>query len=196
MVEELVKMYVITNGKNYVSFDVNNNFTPTTNIKNARKYTEEKAKNVLKNFPKSLQNLNYYLEEYEIVDENTKNQVSIILNTDTDKTLKDMAEVIKKFESYMQSISSFKQILSIQLSNIDKEIEDILHDCEFNSYNASKGYLVYKKMHDARVKRRKIKNYLEAIGYLESMTGKDYIAQNGSKSILGMLERKYSLRTN
>ena len=80
------------------------------------------------------------------------------------------------------------------MSRVDAEIEDILHAAEFYSLNACEGYKLYKMLRNARIRRRKLKDYIEVVGYIEGATGKELAEGKGSKSILGKMSREYKPR--
>lgn len=94
----------------------------------------------------------------------------------------------------MQDIGKKRDTLTYELSKVDAEIEDILHAAEFYNLNACEGYKLYKMLRDARIKRRKLKDYIEVVGYIERATGKDFANNVGSKSILGKETREYTPR--
>lgn len=53
-----------------------------------------------------------------------------------------------------------------ELKRVDSEICDIEHAAEFYNLSASQGYKIYKMLHDARVRRREIKNRLHLIQWI------------------------------
>jgi len=50
-----------------------------------------------------------------------------------------------------------------ETSKTDLMIQDMLHNIEFNTFNASQGYKLAKQIKDIRVERRKYKEELEAM---------------------------------
>ena len=86
--------------------------------------------------------------------------------------------------------------IGIQLSTVDKEIQDELHFLEFNRLGAAEGYLVYQRLRELRTKRRNVKDSAIIATYLtELLCG---ITQNKLSDFHSRLEklrsRKYKLR--
>ncbi len=134
---------------------------------------KDKLINISKSLPKTIQNLGeFYLtyeetdgellkksNEYEFISEDTKQKITILTNT--------FKEINADFES-----------LSIELSNQDKAIQDILHYIEFNNFSASKGYALAKEIQKIRNKRRKIKIKLDILSEIKSQDVKGFINGN------------------
>lgn len=183
-------IYVITNGRNWLKIGDNQKIMACSNIDSAKRFTFDKANNLLQNLPKSMKNLGWRLEPCKSSTDN----IGRIYGIDSEATLTEMANKVKEFESYMDEISKVRDSLTFELSQVDAEIEDILHAAEFYKLNACEGYKLYKMLKDRRIKRRKLKNYIEAVGHIEAKTGKDFASGQGSKSILGMNNREYNPR--
>ena len=132
-----------------------------------------------------MKNLGYYIEPDNYLN-------SIVIDEDID--ISNILFKVKNFEECMEDITKKRDALKHEMSIIDSEIEDILHAAEFYNLNACEGYKLYKMLHECRVKRRKIKDYIEVVGYIENITGKEFAAETGSKSILGKMKREYRPR--
>ena len=183
-----MEMYVITNGKNFLGYQGTKLVTFSQKEK-AQKFTPDKAKNFMNSLPKTLKNLGY---KAELDEDNTITEKKVIELTDNANY--EILEKIKEFEAYINRLGVNRDNLSFELSKIDGEIEDLLHAAEFFNLNASEGYKLYKMLHDKRVKRRKIKDYIEIVDYIKKINGKEFAENKGSKSILGMLTRNYKPR--
>lgn len=63
-----------------------------------------------------------------------------------------------------------------QLSNLEAQEQDLLHDIELNDFSRSEKKSFAEKLHDLRVKRRNVKDELELIEIITK------IAKNGTNS--------------
>lgn len=182
-------LFIITNGSGYIYYDKNQKMATTNKRELAKRFTKEKAENFMKNLAGTMKNLGYRMEP-----DNETNQVIEQVISDTDESIAEILTQVRSFESYMQDIGKKRDTLTYELSKVDAEIEDILHASEFYNLNACEGYKLYKMLRDARIKRRKLKDYIEVVGYVERATGKDFANNVGSKSILGKETREYTPR--
>lgn len=182
-------LYVITNGFNYISYDKNQKMTVVSKKELAKRFTQTKAENFVKNLTGPMKNLGYHIES----DVET-NQLIEQTSNEADKEIQNILSQVQEFESYMQEIGKKRDALTYEMSKVDAEIEDILHAAEFYNLNACEGYKLYKMLREARIKRRKLKDYIEVVGYVENTTGKELAENKGSKSILGKMTREYTPR--
>ena len=184
-------LYVITNGSSYVGIDSNQQIATVSKVEFAKRFTKLKAGNVLNNLPKPMKNLGYRIEP-----DNQTNQVVEKAVSELDDSINNILAQVQEFESYMKEIGNKRDVLTYEMSKIDAEIEDILHAAEFYNLNACEGYKLYKMLHNARIRRRKLKDYIEVVGYIEGATGKELAEGKGSKSILGKMSREYKPRVS
>lgn len=182
-------LYLITNGRNYLGIDNKQQLTTVSTREKAKRFTKEKAENVLQNLPKTMKNIGYFITP----DEESNSIIEIALS-EMENGIYDILTKVQEFESYVQDIGKRRDILTYELSKVDAEIEDILHAAEFYNLNACEGYKLYKMLKERRIKRRQLKDYIEVVGYVECSTGKDFANGLGSKSILGTTTRKYQPR--
>lgn len=182
-----MKLYIITNGNgNYLTLSPTNSITTTSKLSLAQRYSKEKASNVMRNLPNTLKNIGFHIEE-DI-------EANILLAekySNLSEKENEILEKVKDFESYLKEIGKIRDDLAEELSTVDQQIEDILHAAEFYNLNACEGYKLYKMLHEKRVRRRELKNFIEKVGFIEGCTGKDLAGNRGSKSILGTQNRKY-----
>lgn len=95
--------------------------------------------------------------------------------------------------SIYNKINEDFQSLNKELSQIDLYIQDILHKIENIKFNACEGYKFAKMIHEARIKRRTIKNELEPLFLLKQFTNKNLQSlKNAQKTIV----KKDNLLTN
>lgn len=182
-------LYVITNGSNYISYDKNQKITVVSKKELAKRFTQTKAENFVKNLTGPMKNLGYHIES----DVETNKLIEQTSN-EADKEIQNILSQVQEFESYMQEIGKKRDALTYEMSKVDAEIEDILHAAEFYNLNACEGYKLYKMLREARIRRRRLKDYIEVVGYVENTTGKELAENKGSKSILGKMTREYTPR--
>lgn len=108
----------------------------------------------------------------------------------------NILDKIKDISEFAQQLEKRKSCLNSMLSKIDLEIVDIEHAAEFYELNAAQGYKIYKLLHDARIKRRAIKNELEEINLCLGTNIQSINLTNIEKSIIGLSNRKYTPRIN
>lgn len=93
-------------------------------------------------------------------------------------------EIIRKnFEKAYSDIVTYKEEIYKQLTDVELELCDCEHACEFFRYNASKGYKLYSMIRDRRIRRRYLKNE-----YKKAMTILNMSYQN---IVDGKLERVF-----
>lgn len=110
---------------------------------------------------------------------------------------KKQAENIQKC-SFLNGLASDalrrKEELNQKLSNIDKEICDLLHYIEFCNLNAAQGYKVYKMLKERRIIRRSIKNELNVLNIILSKKISETATDEINKCVAGMDKRTYEPR--
>lgn len=80
------------------------------------------------------------------------------------QTISDIEEKLdwnlirKNFEKAYSDVVTYKDEIYKQLTDVELELCDCEHACEFFRYNASKGYKLYSMIRDRRIKRRYLKN--------------------------------------
>lgn len=136
-----------------------------------------------------MKNLGYYMEP----DEESNEFIEQAVNK-ANGEINDILIKVQEFEEYVRELCKKRDALTFEMSKIDSEIEDILHAAEFYNLNACEGYKLYKMLRDCRIRRRKIKDYIEVVGYIENATGKDFSNGIGSKSIINKTTREYAPR--
>lgn len=184
--------YVICNEENNLYlFAGKGSQTLVSGIENATTWSKiNTANNVLKNISKILSSQNlkvkYVAQKNNIVSEPAMpNELDY-----------DILEKVNEIGSLARKAEHRKVYLLEKIQMIDLEIVDIEHAAEFYNLNASQGYQLYKMLHDARVKRRELKNELEKISLFLGTTISSDKMENLSKGIIGMDNRKYTPRVN
>ena len=111
-------------------------------------------------------------------------------------------KVEQQFEDKKYSLKAFIDSmddsgqLSIDLSQVDKELEDMKHYIEFSCLNAAEGYKAFKKMQDLLLKRRTIKDKMNFAQVLDQRK----IDKASLQAVLTYLEnmgnRSYEVRVD
>ena len=70
----------------------------------------------------------------------------------------DWDKVCKEFEKAYKEIATYKDEVRKRLDEVEMELCDCEHACEFFKYNAAKGYELYSMIRDRRIKRRYLKD--------------------------------------
>lgn len=83
-------------------------------------------------------------------------------------TYSETIDTIKELNKIINVLRDMQTETNREMSEIDKEITDIEHAAEFYNLNAAQGYKLYKMLHDARVKRREIKNKHDILQWVMS----------------------------
>lgn len=151
--------------------------------------TQKKANNIYMMMPE------FYRRRchVQMIDENTPRKY-VITNEDEEF---DSAEWQSHLEVIMQvtsRVSDRQEYLNVCMSEIDKEITDLEHFIEFNNLNAYHGYLAYRRMRDALLRRRKIKDELFAVSQIKNCIPDKTALVNVQKSIIGLDNRSYTPR--
>lgn len=196
--------YVITNGTLYI-----NDKNKPVKIEKARFFQNKTmADKVFKSsISKVLKNLGFHVEEYvenSISDDNniinTTNSIDTdFIDTDNNKSenklnIADLQKALLEVSAQINLLKDNKKVFADKLSELDKEIDDILHFIEFNNFSACNGYKLCKALKKLRLHRRKMKDNLEIIGVLESHTLINVSLGHTNNAIAGLDGRKYTPR--
>ena len=80
------------------------------------------------------------------------------------------------------------------MHNVELEIVDIEHAAEFQTLNVCKGYKIYKKLHEARIKRRIYKDEIQKINLSLGCSMNSSSIEKLQKCITGIDNKKYAPR--
>lgn len=70
----------------------------------------------------------------------------------------DWEQIRKNFEKTYTDVVEYKNAIYQKLTDVEDELCDCEHACEFFRYNAAKGYKLYSMIRDRRIRRRYLKN--------------------------------------
>ena len=192
--------YIIKDDKGNYVVQSSDGIDTTTDKAKATKWSKEsKATNCKKTLPDK--RLFRNMRVVEIAEEEPK-QPSVSVSNPVKQTLKvahvePVSDLIGKANEMIAMGKQLSQrcvYLNQKLSEVDLEISDIEHAAEFYTLSASEGYKIYKMLHDARVRRRNIKNEMDQILMLRRTTLNEGVLQSLKHQIAKMENPTYKPR--
>lgn len=198
--------WVITNGKNYVAKDKDGKSKTTPSLACALRFADRKAvDNYCKSLPKSLKNLCYYptfvqdeIEQQEADVEEPALHKTITVASPAevlDQSILDPETFTTKIQSFQEFVASAmrqRPLLVDAQKHAEAEIKDIEHAVEFYNYNAAEGYMMFRKLKDARMRRRQYKDAIAWIDIFMESNPRPVAEANTVNRIRGMQHRQYS----
>ena len=167
----------------------------------ATKFTLAKANNIIQNAVKPMQRYQFILKEAtnepEIEDEYFDLGKDEYIQTRFDHMDTDWNDYIEDLIGFSSQLKQYRVNLNYMLSEVDKEICDIMHYIEFNNLDAAKGYKVYKMLKDCRLRRRKIKDEHEKVNAAIQVLANDELIdkmRTALKQMRGLDQRLYTPR--
>lgn len=172
--------YVITNNSRNIFIKLDDYGKAVTCVKSAaQKFSDQKAKNILSSLPKTLKKFHFTMVAMpdESEEDSTKSEVKVIAEKKIIRSngyvvpneVSDWVQRFKSFNGLVVDATVRKNELFEQLSNIDKELSNCLHEIELTkSKNACDGYKEYKKIKNVLEKRRIIKDELAVVQSISS----------------------------
>lgn len=191
--------YVITDGTRWIMKDRKGKYLPTSFVTLADLYTKKQADAICNNsLSKALRGI-FHVEK---VNDVIPKQIKPVTEKDIDETEKVM--VSENIQHWLNKVSDLnglanealnrKDELVQSLSNIDKELCDVLHYIEFCNLNAAQGYKAYKMIKERRIIRRNIKNELNVLNIILSKKISETATDEINKCVAGMDKRTYEPR--
>lgn len=202
--------YVITNGRNYIKTGGDNRPTTTGRIDEARIFDSlTKAQNFCYCLPSTLKKFGFgveptkYGEKVQPVEVQPKIEPCLVVeNEDTyvvefDEKAIDaeyIATEIQRFEDFVLFLKSQEPLIKQQQEHAEAQIFDIEHAAEFSKLNVLQGFRLYKLLHDARVMRRKCKDAVDMISYIDDVITEGILTKRTSRRIAGLTNRCFTPR--
>ena len=159
---------------------------------------EQSAKNVMETaMPKEIKNRTISVVSDEVVSDKNITNITDVTNVSNQYIPVDMNNVkslIESLSNQFKSMKSNKEWLLEMESKIDKEISDILHYIEFYNFSACDGYKLARELKTLRLKRRDIKNQLEAINIISCHTCNMLADGKTNKALNGIECKQYTPR--
>ena len=183
--------YILADGDIFLGMS-KNAYVPIPNKDNAKKFpSEANAKAILKSCVPKILRTNYTWEVIEIDEEFGVDPKNYQYNP---VDIEDLQMTINELSSKLAAIQGNKDWLINEQSNVDKQISDVLHYIELNSFSACEGYKLCKVLKKLHLKRRAIKNELELIGIINCHTCNNIAKGNTNKAISGLETKQYAPR--
>ena len=195
------KLFCITDTYgSYYGLNQLNKLVPVSGEGQATRFTFIKANNIIQNSIKPMQRYQYVLKEVS----GQGNAASYSDLDDGDYIMTRFDDMETDWNGYMEDLISFSSQLrqyrinlNYMLSEVDKEICDIMHYIEFYNLDAARGYKTYKMLKDCRLRRRKIKDeYEKATAAIQVFANDDLIEKmkTALKQMKGLDNRLYKPR--
>ena len=211
--------YVITNHNKKIFIRLGDGGVPETCSKNQCQYfTQKKAKNIIKSLPKTMKKFHFLAMQMPPLFNQDKcdQQENCNKNTYYESNHEDKNNIkCKTFtkeyvapievETWLDKMKSCnglakealfrKSELICQLSNIDKELSNCLHEIELSkNMNACNGYKEYRQIKIILEKRRIIKDELIVVKSILSSNLQSIGSDRIQKVIDGLRNRKFAIR--
>lgn len=198
-------MFMIADGKGlYIRKDINSKYVPVRSISLGERWEERsKAQNVLCNCINKNIRSRFSLIELEEKDIPKKNIIKPKNDLSKKIANKDIKEnkinvlmtEIEKLNKVACETENRRKELTVELSNIDKEISDINHYIEFGeNFNAYQGWLAFKMLKNRFIQRREIKNELHILAALGDCKIDSNLLKSIKDSAKKVDEQKYNPR--
>ena len=161
--------YITDTYGSYYTVNAQNKIVATNDPSQAVKFTMAKANKLLQTMIKPMQRYQYILREAENEEiTGSVKRIADVRESDCYETRFDVEEIdwkyyIEDLINFCSDLRQYQVNLNYLLSQVDKEICDIMHYIEFNSLDAANGYKMYKMLRDCRMRRRKIKDDMEMV---------------------------------
>lgn len=187
--------YVIKNYKN-VYIRLNGNGKPVTCAEHEKTLFEHsKAKNILDSLPKTLKRLKFKIEP--IPDIIKKTEEKIIESNDyiMSESLQQWIEKFGICDDILKEAQKRKDELNRELSNIDKQFVNLVHEIEFEGcVDLYGGWKERNRIKENREKRRDIKDELLIISSVLKMDFRNLDRDSLNKVVSGLAKRKFTYR--
>lgn len=192
-------------GQHYLRQNEDGDYVPVKNVILATSWEQQpKAKNVLENCLNKNLRGRYKVIGVELPEDAPVKKIVVKPNEEFSKSIakEEIADgESAKWIGSLDTMTSFiadsevrKDELVLSLSNVDKEVSDILHYIEFGKFNAYQGYLAFNMLKQRLMKRRKIKDELSILQQIGECQISSEKLNNIRASINSLDNRKYEPR--
>ncbi|MBC5688149.1 hypothetical protein H8S37_04270 [Mediterraneibacter sp. NSJ-55] len=192
--------YAICNQQKDVYIKLKDGKVETCPKNQMQRFEYSKAKNLVDNLPKTLKRFHFTvipIPEISSAERKAKNENKIIVCKDY-QVPQSVTEWMKKVEGLnMLAIDANKrknQLLA-NLSNVDKQLSNCLHDIELDkNKNACAGYMSYKTVREIMKRRRSIKDELSVVQSLLDLNLAGIAENKLQKTVQRLEERTFNIR--
>lgn len=187
--------YVIKNHKN-VYIRLNGNGKPVTCAEHEKTLFEHsKAKNILESLPKTLKRLKFKVEPIPDIIQKTEEKIIEHNNYIVSESLQQWIEKFGICDDILKEAQKRKDELNRELSNIDKQFVNLVHEIEFEGkVDLYGGWQERNMIKENREKRRNIKDELLIISNVLRMDFRYIDRETINKVIAGLANRKFTYR--
>lgn len=193
--------YIIKNHKN-VYIRLNSNGKPVTCGEHEKSLFEfSKAKNILNSLPKTLRRFNFKVEAVpeSIAQSNTvKTTDKKTIQKENYAVSDNIMKWVEKFgicDDILKEAKKRKDELNKELSNIDKQFVNLIHEVELEGkIDLYGGWLERNKIKENREKRRDIKDELKIISCVMQMDFRSIDRETINKTVAALANRKFTYR--
>jgi len=192
--------YIIKNHKN-VYIRLNKNGTPVTCPEHEKTLFEySKAKNILDSLPKTLRRLNFKVEAVPDIRKNSEDKQTEqrVIENHNYIVSDSISQWIEKFgicDDILKEAEKRKEELNRELSNIDKQFVNLVHEIEFEGkVDLYGGWIERNQIKENREKRRRIKDELLIISSVVKMDFRNLDRKTIDKTVTSLGKRKFTYR--
>ena len=187
--------YVIKNHKN-VYIRLNGNGKPVTCAEHEKTLFEHsKAKNILDSLPKTLRRLKFKIEPIPDIVQKTEEKIIESNNYIMSESLQQWIEKFGICDDILKEAQRRKEELNRELSNIDKQFVNLVHEIEFEGkVDLYGGWQERNQIKENREKRRNIKDELLIISNVLRMDFRHIDRETINRAIAGLANRKFTYR--
>ena len=198
--------YVIVNPQKTLYIRTEGGQPVTCSKQNRQRFEYSKACNILAHLPKKLHKFHFRVEAIpEIGVSPPSTSSSIKHEQPTPKYIKTPYEVPNEVQGWLDRVkecnglakdaASRKSELLSQLSNVDKELSNCLHEIELTgNMNACDGYKEYKRAKTILKRRRIIKDELSVVDSILTSNLQSMATDRIQKVVNGLGKRRFVIR--
>lgn len=198
--------YVIVNPQKTLYIRTENGQPITCSKQNRQRFEYSKACNILAHLPKKLHKFHFRVEAIPEIGVSPPSVSSSIKHEQpTPKYIKMPYEVPNEVQEWLDRVkecnglakdaASRKSELLLQLSNVDKELSNCLHEIELTgSMNACNGYKEYRRTKTILERRRVIKDELSVVDSILTSNLQSIATDRIQKVVNGLSKRKFVVR--
>ena len=199
--------YMIVNPQKTLYIRTDGGQPVTCSKQNRQRFEYSKACNILAHLPKKLHKFHFRVEAIPEIGVSPSGKSSSIKREEqpTPKYIKMPYEVPNEVQGWLDRVkecnglakdaASRKSELLSQLSNVDRELSNCLHEIELTgNMNACDGYKEYKRAKTILKKRRIIKDELSVVDSILTSNLQSMATNRIQKVVNGLGKRKFMIR--
>lgn len=195
--------YMIVNPQKTLYIRTENGSPVTCTKQNRQRFEYSKACNILAHLPKTMHKFHFKVEpirESEVKDKPPDNDATpakrcIKNEYTTPVEVQGWLDRVKECNGLAKDAASRKAELIHQLSNVDKELSNCLHEIELSAnMNACNGYKEYRRTKIILERRRVIKDELSIVESILTSNLQSMATDRIQKVVNGLGKRKFVIR--